>query len=56
MVQQATEKSVKALYQKSSGEARRHSVRDLLKSFAEKVDVLKEAFESVKGLGQLHIK
>lgn len=55
IAQQAAEKAVKALYQKFSGEAWGHSVYDLLKGIAEKVDVPEEVFESAKGLDRFYI-
>jgi len=55
IAQQAAEKAVKALYQKFSGEAWGHSVNDLLKGIAEKVNVSEEAFNSAKGLDRFYI-
>ena len=55
IAQQAAEKSVKALYQKFSGEAWGHSVHDLLRGIADKVDVPKNTFESAKGLDRFYV-
>jgi len=55
IAQQAAEKAVKALYQRFSGEAWGHSVHDLLRGIAEKVDVPEEAFENAKGLDRFYI-
>ena len=55
IAQQAAEKAVKALYQKLSGEAWGHSVHDLLRGVAEKVDVPELLFESAKGLDRFYI-
>jgi HEPN domain-containing protein len=50
IAQQAAEKAVKALYHKLSGEAWGHSVHDLLRGIAEKIDVPASLFECAKGL------
>lgn len=55
IAQQAAEKAVKALYQRFSGEAWGHSVHDLLRGIAEKVEVAAWVFESAKGLDRFYI-
>ena len=47
--------SCEGVIPKFSGEAWGHSVYDLLRGIAEKVDVPEEAFESAKGLDRFYI-
>lgn len=53
--QQSAEKAIKAVYQKLNGEAWGHSLHELLKGLAEKIEVPKEVFTWAKTLDKFYI-
>jgi HEPN domain-containing protein len=55
IAQQAAEKAVKALYHRNSGEARGHSVMNLLKGLKDRIEVPDELLEAGRNLDRYYI-